>query len=83
MIVLLAIAVFFSAAFLDFCNTRYVMAVANNDAHRAGLWSVLQWTSSLLGFLIVVKVTMWLLPIEALGLYFGTWLSMRAKIKKS
>ncbi len=80
-IILLAIAVFFSAAILDYCNTKYVLNVAEGNAVKAGLWSVFQWLSSLVGFLIVVKVTLWLLPVEAIGLFVGTWFSMRAKVK--
>lgn len=81
--VLLAIVVFLSALALDFCATRYVRAVARDDAHRAAIWSVLQWSSSLVGFLVAFKVTLWMLPVEALGLWVGTHLSMRGKVKES
>ncbi len=77
MIVLLGIVVFFSAMGIDWANTRYVMEVARGRAHKAAFWSVMQWTSSLVGFLIAVKLTLWLLPVECAGLYVGTWLSMR------
>lgn len=81
--VLLAILVFCSALALDYCATKYVHAVGRDDAHRAAMWSVLQWASSLVGFLVAFKVTLWMLPVEALGLWVGTHLSMRGKVKKS
>lgn len=77
--VLLGVVVFFSAAMIDFANTRYVQAVGERRAYVAARWSVLQWLSSLVGFIIAVKITLWMLPIEALGLYAGTLWSMRTK----
>lgn len=76
MFALLAILVFVSAVLIDVCNTQYVKAVARNQPHQAAVYSVLQWVSSLIGFIIAFKVTLWLLPFEALGLYVGTRLSM-------
>lgn len=78
--VLLAILVFCSAACIDFFNTRYIMAVQRRDAVRAGLWSVSQYGASLVGFLVVFKITLWMLPVEALGLFTGCVWSMRAKV---
>ena len=75
--VALALLVFVSAARIDFPNTHYVKAVRAGRAHHAALWSVLQWCGSLVGFIIALKVTLWMLPIEALGLYAGAYLSMR------
>lgn len=83
--ILLAFIVFVSAMGIDFCNIRYIQAVSDGRPHRAAFWSVCQWTSSLLPFLIAFKVSLWLLPIEALGLWAGVYLSMRlgAKVQKS
>ena len=79
MMFLFAILVFVSSAFIDFANTRYVQCVGQGHAHRAGLWSVTQWAASLVGFLIAFKVTLWMLPIEMVGLYVGTRVSLRAR----
>lgn len=73
---LLALLVFFSAMGIDWANTKYVKAVGANKANAAALWSVVQWCCSLVGFLVAFKVTLWMLPIEALGLIVGTKLSM-------
>jgi hypothetical protein len=75
--IFIGVLVFFSAVGIDFANTRYVQAVGEKDTHRAARWSVLQWLSSLVGFIVAVKITMWMLPVEMLGLYVGTWWSMR------
>lgn len=75
--IVIGIVVFFSAVGIDFANTRYVQAVGDKDPHRAARWSVLQWVSSLVGFIVAVKITLWMLPVEMLGLYVGTWWSMR------
>ena len=77
MIVILAILVFFSAMGIDWANTKYVLSVSRGEATKAAFWSVLQWLSSLVGFLIAVKITLWLLPFEMAGLWLGTYLSMR------
>lgn len=74
--ILLGLLVFASAMCIDLANTNYVLAVNEGNGHKAGLWSVMQWVSGLTGFLIAVKITMWLLPAEAAGLYAGTRLSM-------
>jgi hypothetical protein len=76
---LLALFVFASAVGIDFCATKYVLSVGRADTRAAMVWSVGQWSCSLVGFLIAVKITLWYLPIEAAGLAFGTWLSMRRK----
>lgn len=75
--VLLAALVFVSAASIDFANVRFVRAVGRGEIHAAARWSVVQWSASLAGFLVAVKVTLWLLPAEAAGLYAGSFASMR------
>lgn len=79
----LALLVFCSAAMIDAANSQYVLAVQRGEAHRAGLWSCAQWAASLVGFLVVVKVTLWMLPAECLGLYAGCRISLRAKVSKT
>ncbi len=81
-LVLIGILVFWSSAALDYCATRYVRAVALDATRAAMLWSVGQWACSLVGFLVAFKVTLWMLPVEAAGLAFGTWLSMRRPLAK-
>lgn len=77
MTIALALLVFCSAVALDYCATQYVRAVGSSHVNRAAMWSVLQWASSLVGFLVAFKVTLWMLPVEALGLWVGTQVSMR------
>lgn len=74
---LLATLVFWSAVGIDYCATNYIQAVQARRIQGAMLWSVGQWTCSLVGFLVAVKITLWYLPVEAAGLAFGTWLSMQ------
>jgi hypothetical protein len=78
-IALLALAVFASAAALDYAHVRYVAACTTNRAARAANWSVIQWTAGTIGFAVAVKVSLWFLPAEALGLWFGTWIAMRRR----
>ena len=75
--VTIGLLVFASSTLIDFANTRYILAVSDNKAYRAGVWSVLQWLSGLVGFLVAIKITLWMLPIEMCGLYVGTVISLR------
>lgn len=81
MTILLALLVFLSAVGIDAANVRYVLAVQRKDAYRAAAWSCAQWGASLVGFLVAVKVTLWMLPFEMLGLYVGCLLSLRGVVK--
>jgi hypothetical protein len=81
MIVVLAILVFTASACLDFAHTRYVQAVQANKAWLAAMWSVLQWMAATVAFVVAVKISLWLLPFEALGLAVGTLLGMRKQAK--
>ena len=69
----LASAVLTSSAAVDMCHARYVRALVAGARHRAARWSVGQWLSATVGFVIAVRVSLWYLPVEALGLYLGTW----------
>jgi hypothetical protein len=42
--------------------------------HIAARWSLVQWGAATVGFVLAVRVTMWLLPFEGLGLWIGTLL---------
>lgn len=72
----LGLLVLASSAAIDFAHTRYVQAVQACRRHRAAAWSVLQWTGGTIGFVVAVKVSFWLLPLEAIGLYLGTVLAI-------
>ncbi len=74
--VALGLLVFCATCALDFAHTRYVMAVHDRKRHRAAAWSVLQWMAATIGFVVAVKVSLYLLPFEALGLYAGTLLAV-------
>jgi hypothetical protein len=78
----LGLLVFAASAGIDFANTRYVQAVGRTATHAAARWSVLQWSMSLVGFVVAIKHTLWMLPIECLGLYVGCWLSLRRQKKQ-
>jgi hypothetical protein len=78
---LIGLAVFLSAFMVDAANARYVQAVNRLDTHRAAGWSVMQWTASVVGFVVAVKISFWMLPVEALGLYAGTWYSLHKSQK--
>lgn len=68
---------------LDFAHTRYVMAVHERNRHRAALWSVVQWSAATIGFVVAIKVSLYLLPFEAAGLYLGTLLAVPKPIPVS
>lgn len=74
MSVLLAILVFFTMAGVDFCHAKYVRAMLAGKALPAAFWSVGQWMAASVGFVIAVKVSMWYLIFEAMGLFVGSLL---------
>lgn len=69
---LLCLLVLISATLIDFAHARCVVAIAQRAPYRAAVWSLLQWAGATVGFIVAVKVTFWVLPFEALGLYIGT-----------
>lgn len=73
---LLCFTVFLSATLIDFAHARCVVAIQAGAAHRAAGWSMLQWAGATVGFMIAVKVTFWVLPFEAAGLYAGTLIAV-------
>lgn len=42
--------------------------------HAASRWSVVQWGAATVGFVVAVKVSIWFVPFEGLGLKLGTLL---------
>lgn len=79
MTLFLGLLVFCSAACLDFCHANYVMAVDDLSEVRTAFWSSLQWLAGLVGFVIAVKVTLWVLPAEVAGLALGSVLAIRRR----
>lgn len=75
MIALLALAVFASAAALDYCAARYNREISRPEPspHGAARWSIAMYVVGAVGLLAVVRVDLWLMIPEAAGLYAGTW----------
>jgi hypothetical protein len=81
---LLAIGVTVAMIAVDYAHARYALAMAQvrhlreagqpwrDELERAARWSVLQWGAAGVAFVVNVKVSIWFLPFEALGLYWGT-----------
>lgn len=76
-VVALAPLVLICAAAIDYAHAKYVAALGEAARWRAANWSVLQWAAGSVGFVAIVKISIWLLPFEALGLYLGTMLAVR------
>lgn len=84
MSVLIAIAVTATMAAVDVAHARYALAMIEvrrlqglrapwlRELARASAWSVIQWGAASVAFLVNVKVSMWYLPFEGLGLALGT-----------
>lgn len=73
---LLAIGVFVLAATLDYMDVSCTLAVTERRARAAALWSVCQYAVGAVGFVVVVKISLWLMVPEGLGLYAGTRLAL-------
>lgn len=79
MIAVLALLVFASTMAVDYAHARYIQSLTAGHRHAAARWSVTQWAATMVGFVVAVRVTMWVLPAEALGLYCGTFLGSRER----
>ncbi len=78
----LALLVTVTMGTVDYAHARYSLAMADvrrgePARHRAARWSVVQWAAASVGFVVAVKVSIWFLPMEAVGLYLGTWFGSR------
>lgn len=62
---------------VDYCHARYTRAMITGRVHAAASWSVGQWMAASVGFVVAVKLSVWYLPFEGLGLYIGTFLGAR------
>lgn len=59
-------------AIVDLSHARYLAARETRRGWTASAWSVLGWGAATLGFVVAVRVSMWFLPFEAIGLAVGT-----------
>ena len=74
---LIALLVTVCMAGVDFCHARYTRAMMEGRVLHAAFWSVGQWSAASVGFVVAVKISIWYLPFEALGLFLGTLLGGR------
>lgn len=79
MTILIAVLVTVTMAGVDYCHARYTRAMIAGHVHPAALWSVGQWSCASVGFVVAVKLSMWYLPMEAIGLYAGTVLGAKRR----
>jgi hypothetical protein len=76
------VAAFVLAASSDWFETRYVRAVRaweegdDSARNRAARSSVAMWIVGTVALVGVIEVGWFILPFEALGLYFGTRLAL-------
>lgn len=72
----LGILVFAAAVTINYSGARLDEALRAQPCRRlaAANWSVAQWCGALVGFVIAVRVSMWVLPLEGLGLWLGMFL---------
>lgn len=75
----LAIAVTATMALVDYAHARYTLDMQRLRIIRAAFWSVAQWGAASVGFIVAVRVSIWYLPFEAVGLFIGTWLGGRRR----
>lgn len=72
-----ALLVFLGAACGDYVEAYYTRAVADRDPRRAGLMSCAMYAVSLVGFLAVVKLSLWLVIPELFGVGLGAWFAVK------
>lgn len=75
--ILIAIGLFCSSCMIDFAHARYVRANMESRRFHAANWSALQWCAGTVGFVVAIKIGLWLLPCEVAGLYVGTLIGVR------
>jgi len=72
--VLVGLAVFLAAVTINFSGARLDIALRERRRLAASNWSVAQWAAAALVFVIAVKESLWFLPLEAAGLWIGTFI---------
>lgn len=70
--VLLALAMFVCATLIDFACARQTIATTNGRALAAANWRTIAYSLGCFGWVMAIKIGMWLLPFELAGLYLGT-----------
>ena len=67
---------FVSAALIDFAYARQTVATITGRALVAANWRALAYSLGCFGWLVAIKIGMWLLPFELAGLYLGTFVGV-------
>lgn len=76
---LLTLAVFLSAAALDYSWTRWNEACRAGERVTAANWSVAIGALGLVGFLSITKSSTWLVIPELVGWWVGTYVALPKK----
>lgn len=75
--VVIGILVMITMGGVDYCNVQHTRCLLNGRAVMSSLWSVAQWTCASVGFVVAVKLSIYYLPFEALGLALGTYIGAK------
>jgi hypothetical protein len=78
--VLLALAMFVCAALIDFAYAQQTLATTNGRALAAANWRAIAYSFGCFGWLVAIKIGMWLLPFELAGLYLGTLIGVNKEL---
>lgn len=63
---------FMCAALIDFAYARQTIATTSGRALAAANWRAVAYSFGCFGWLVAIKIVLWLLPFELAGLYLGT-----------
>ena len=76
------IVTFLAVTVVDIFYTYYLKSVNENRALVAGFWGAVVW---LIGSIAVIEYTAnhWLLIPACMGAFFGTWIGIKLRNKKS
>jgi cytochrome c-type biogenesis protein CcmH/NrfF len=80
---LLALATFFAAAAGDVVEAYFVRSVADLDPHQAARMSVAMYCIGCVGWYITIRISLWYMIPEVLGLYVGSVVAIRAQRRKA
>lgn len=71
---LLYLAVFVGAMTISYSGARLDLALRERRRLAAANWQALQWGGAVVGFVIAVKISMWALVPDGIGLWLGMFL---------